>query len=148
MAAMNLSRFLDAVVYLLTCILCISPFLCGPVYAEDQFRSNCVRNTKMTQNEPQGIRFVLSENDCDTFGNSLFSTIYASDPQGRHRVALITFGPDTRSPPPMISIDEKDKTIVIAIDSVAELVKQTNAYGAYKVIYRIKHVVYPPSKAK
>jgi hypothetical protein len=101
----------------------------------------------MTQDESQGVRFVLSENDCDAFGNSVYSTIYASDAQGHHRVALIKFGPDPRSAPPMISIED-DKTIVIAIDSVAELVQQTTAYGVYKVVYRIKHVVYPSPKAK
>jgi hypothetical protein len=77
----------------------------------------------MTQYEPQGIRFVVSENDCDTLGNSVYSTIYASDAHGHHRVALIKFGPDERSAPPTISI-ESNETIVIAIDSVAELVHE------------------------
>jgi hypothetical protein len=101
----------------------------------------------MTQDESQGIRFVLSENDCDTFGNSVYSTIYASDAQGHHRVALIKFGPDPRSPPPTISIED-NKTIVIAIDSVAELVHKTTMYGAYRVVYQIKRVVYSTRQAK
>jgi hypothetical protein len=147
MASLNPGRFFGAVVSLLICMLCISPFLCSPVHAEDKFTGTCIRTTKMTQDESQGVRFVLSENDCDAFGNSVYSTIYASDAQGHHRVALIKFGPDPRSAPPMISIED-DKTIVIAIDSVAELVQQTTAYGVYKVVYRIKHVVYPSPKAK
>jgi hypothetical protein len=80
-------------------------------------------------------------------GNSVYSTIYASDAQGHHRVALIKFGPDPRSPPPTISIKD-DKTIVIAIDSVAELVQETTTYGAYTVIYQIKRVVYSNRQAK
>ena len=101
----------------------------------------------MTQDESQGIRFVLSENDCDTFGNSVYSTIYASDAQGHHRVALIKFGPDPRSPPPTISIQD-DRTIVIAIDSVAELVQKTTKYGEYTVVYQIKRVVYSYRQSK
>ncbi len=138
MTKSNPSRFRDFAAYLL---MCIAPFLCSALHAGDTFASACIRTTKMTQDESQGIRFVLSENDCDTFGNSVYSTIYASDAQGHHRVALIKFVPDPRSAPPTISI-ENDKTIVIAIDSVAELVQKTMTYGAYSVVYQIKHVVY------
>jgi hypothetical protein len=106
----------------------------------------CVRTTTMTQNEPQGIRFIVSENDCDTFGNSVYSTIFASDAQGHHRVPLIEFGPDERSAPPMISVN--DMTIVIAIESVEDLVFQKPAYGSYKVFYHIGRVVYPNPKPK
>jgi hypothetical protein len=101
----------------------------------------------MTQDESRGIRFVVSENDCDIFGNSVYSTIYASDPRGHHRIALIKYGPDPRSPPPTITIKD-DKTIVIAIDSVAELVQKTTTYGAYTVVYQIKRVVYSNPQAK
>lgn len=141
MTKSNPDRFRDAVAYLLICLLGTSPFFCSTVHAEDNFTGTCIRTTTMTQYEPQGIRFVVSENDCDTLGNSVYSTIYASDAQGHHRVALIKFGPDPRSPPPTISIED-DKTIVIAIDSVAELVQKTTKYGEYSVVYRIKRVVY------
>lgn len=146
MTKSNSDRFRDAVAYLPICLLCTSLFFCGTVHAEDKFTGTCIRTTKMTQDESQGIRFVLSENDCDTFGNSVYSTIYASDSQGHHRVALIKFGPDPRSPPPTISID--NKTIVIAIDSVAELVQKTTKYGEYAVVYQIKRVVYSNRQAK
>ena len=147
MTKSNPDRFRDAVAYLLVCLICTSPFFCSTVLAEDKFTGTCIRTTKMTQDESQGIRFVLSENDCDTFGNSVYSTIYASDAQGHHRVALIKFGPDPRSPPPTISIED-NKTIVIAIDSVAELVHKTTMYGAYRVVYQIKRVVYSTRQAK
>lgn len=140
-------RFRDAVAYLLIYLLCTSPFFCSAVQAEGQLTGACIRTTMMTQDESQGIRFVLSENDCDTFGNSVYSTIYASDAQGHHRIALIKYGPDPRSPPPTITITD-DKTIVIAIDSVAELVRKTTTYGAYTVVYQIKRVVYSNRQAK
>lgn len=147
MTKSNPDRFRDAVAYLLTCLLCTLLFLSSAVHAEGQFADACIRTTTMTQDESRGIRFVVSENDCDTFGNSVYSTIYASDAQGHHRIALIKYGPDPRSPPPTITIKD-DKTIVIAIDSVAELVRKTTTYGAYTVIYQIKRVVYSNPQTK
>jgi hypothetical protein len=132
---------------LLISVAIVSVSMCGSVNAEGLLAPACIRTTTMTQYEPQGIRFVVSENDCDTLGNSVYSTIYASDAHGHHRVALIKFGPDERSPPPTISIENHD-TIVIAIDSVVDLVHETSVYGSYRVVYRIRQIVYPTPDAK
>jgi hypothetical protein len=147
MAKLNYLCSLEAMVLLVLSVLSGWLSVCNPAHAGVLDSAACIRTTTMTQYESQGIRFVVSENDCDTLGNSVYSTIYASDAQGHHRVALIKFGPDERSPPPDISIQD-DKTIVIAIDSVVDLVQQKNTYGSYKVIYRIRQVVYPTPKKK
>jgi len=147
MAKLNYFSPLEALVLLVLSVLSGWLSFCSPAHAEDINSAACIRTTTMTQYESQGIRFVVSENDCDALGNTVYSTIYASDAQGHHRVALIKFGPDERSPPPEISIDD-DKTIVIAIDSVVDLVQQTNAYGSCRVIYKIRQVVYPTPKKK
>lgn len=138
---------LETVAAFVISVLSCCFFVFSPVHAGDSISAACIRTITMTQYVSQGIRFVVSENDCDVFGNAVYSTIYASDAQGHHRVALIKYGPDERSPQPSISI-EGGMTIVIAIDSIVDLVSQTNVYGSYRVIYRIKRVVYPTPKKK
>jgi hypothetical protein len=147
MAKLNYFCSLEAMVLLVVSVLSGWLSAGSPAHAGDINSAACIRTTTMRQYEPQGIRFVVSENDCDVLGNTVYSTIYASDAQGHHRVALIKFGPDERSPPPEISIQD-EKTIVIAIESVVDLVQQTNAYGSYRVIYKIGRVVYPTPKQK
>jgi hypothetical protein len=118
-----------------------------PFRAVGQIGPACIRTTKMTQDEAAGIRFVLSENSCDTFGNDVSSTIYASDIDGKHRVALVKFGPDERSPPPQITVDQ-NKAIVITIASVLDLIQEKTKYKSYTITYRIGHVEYPAQKVK
>jgi hypothetical protein len=101
----------------------------------------------MTQNDGSGIRFVLSENSCDTLGNDVSSTIYASDIGGKHREVLMRYGPDERSPPPQITVEE-NKTIVITIASILDLIEQKTKYKSYAIVYHIGHVEYPAQKAK
>src|SRR5579863_6100127 len=82
MAKLNYFCSLEAMVLFVLSVLSAWLSVCSPAHAGDIKSAACIRTTTMTQYESQGIRFVVSENDCDTLGNSVYSTIYASDAQG------------------------------------------------------------------
>lgn len=101
----------------------------------------CTETVRSVFTDPSGLTFTVAETDCDSLGNDAAVTISASE-KGSQPVVLAKYGPDERSRPPHIVV-ESGKTIVISIDSVAELFRQEARYGSYTVVYNIGHVEYP-----
>ena len=102
----------------------------------------CIDSTKQVLHDGRsGIDLTVVETSCDTLGNDLSHNIFASSTGNPRRTLLFKYGPDERSPLPQIVVGEK--TILISIDSVAELMKQTDRYKSYAIQYRVKHVEFP-----
>jgi hypothetical protein len=110
-----------------------------------QFWKPCIVTVQSVLKDPSGIVFTVSETACDGFGNDAATTISASN-KGSEQTILVKYGPDERSRPPQIAVQEGNK-IVISIDSVASLFKQVSQYGSYAIEYHIKHVEYPSAQA-
>ncbi len=106
----------------------------------------CIDSTKQVLHDSSGIDFTVVETACDTFGNDVSHNVFASTSGNPRRTLLFKYGPDERSPLPQIVVD--GKTILISIDSIADLVKQTDRYDSYAIQYHIKHVEFPPAPAR
>jgi hypothetical protein len=103
--------------------------------------SSCISKEKASINDPSGLTFVITETNCDSFGNDTAVTIDAGAGDSG-KTTLFKFDPDERSGTARISV-EGGKTIVVEIDSVAEILRQESRYKAYDVRYKIGEVVYP-----
>ena len=86
----------------------------------------CIDSTKQVLHDSSGIDFTVVETSCDTLGNDVSHNVFASTSGNPSRTLLFKYGPDERSPLPQIVV--VGKTILISIDSVADLVKQTDRY--------------------
>jgi len=105
----------------------------------------CIDSTKQVLHDSSGIEFTVVEISCDTFGNDVSHNVFASTSANPRRTLLFKYGPDERSPLPQIVVD--GKTILISIDSIAELMKQTDRYDSYAIQYHIKHAEFPSPAA-
>ena len=102
--------------------------------------TSCISKEKARINDPSGLAFVITETNCDSFGNDTAVTIDAGAGDSG-KTTLFKYGSDERSGTACISVE--GGTIVIEIDSVAEIVRQESRYKAYDVRYKIGEVVYP-----
>jgi hypothetical protein len=88
------------------------------------------------------LTFVVTETNCDYFGNDPAVTIDAYGQAESGKCTLFKYGSDERSAKPRISVQE-GKSIVIEVDSVADIIREERRYKAYDVIYKIGRIVYP-----
>lgn len=101
----------------------------------------CITTEEAVVHDPSGLTFTVKSTSCDTLGNDVATSIYASDSSGSSPQSIMKYGPDDRSSLPRITL--AGQTITIAIDSVAEVITQEHRFHGYDVSYKIAHVEYP-----
>ena len=91
--------------------------------------SPCSSTERTLLRDTTGLVFTAVDTSCDSIAKDETVSIYVAD--GTARSLLMKYDPDPRSGGPQITIDGNN--IAISVDSVAELISQTERFQSYKV---------------
>ena len=122
---------------LLVLLQCAPLACCG---APD-FAQSCIDTPKGEFRDPSGVHIFIVDTACDTLGNDLSESIFASQGPGTSKQLLFKYGPDERSPLPKVRVSN-GKVIVISVDSILDVIFQATQYGSYSIVYEVDHIEY------
>jgi hypothetical protein len=105
------------------------------------FSHSCIDTPKKEFRDPSGVQISIVDTACDTLGNDLSESIFASQGPSTPKQLLFKYGPDERSQLPRVSVRDGN-VIVISVDSILDVIFQATRYGSYTIVYEVKHIEY------
>jgi hypothetical protein len=103
----------------------------------------CITEVRQDGIVRSDMRFQITETDCSTFGEDAAISVYGLNDPGGDRTLLFEYGPAAyHLPLPTIAVPDQ-RTIVIAVPIVSDVVFQRDVWNDRAIRYEIGHVDYP-----
>lgn len=113
------------------------------------FRPDCTTEVRNEIADPSGLRFEISETDCDGIAKWGTESVFVSDQNGRDKVELFQFAPDSyRDPMPEIVVIPNEKKISIALASLEEVNSQKHHWREMTIEYHLGYISFPRPEAE
>jgi hypothetical protein len=119
----------------------------GMIYAIGLFSGwfpgieTCMHRTLAEPYKFGGMEFSFEETNCDGFGNSTDVSVYVHDSEHLGKTLLFKYGPWNDSYFPKVEVVD-DKTIIIHIERIADVISQLNNWNHRVIKYDIKKIQY------